>query len=67
MKHILLEKAKRSKISDGVVMPRGATYLSNKGYWVDTHTGNALVAKDGPGVPNSKKCDRETGEDQKGE
>jgi len=47
-------------------MPVGATFDHKKGYWVKD--GKELVSQGSKyGVLVSKKCDQETGEDQKGE
>jgi len=66
-KHIILEKANLYDISNGVGTPDGFAYQSEKGYWVNEISGEALVKCKGPNVPTSKKFDMETGEDHKGE
>lgn len=64
--HIILERAKRYDIQTSGLTPCGASYDKSRGYWIRDGAGDAYVAAEGaPSV--SKKCDRETGEDQKGE
>lgn len=67
MKHIILEKAKRYAIP--VVDNALSEYKYDKklGYWINRVTGDLLMLSNNGIVPNSKKCDIETGEDQKGE
>ncbi len=65
--HIILEKAKRYNTSDENVTPSGCTYQSQEGFWVDDTTGEAMMKSNNSQKPTSKKCDIETGEDQKGE
>lgn len=65
--HFLLEKAKR--YCDPIVLqtPSDYVYDDRSGYWKHKENGTVYInADNGPRV-NSKKCDRETGEDQKGE
>lgn len=65
--HFLLAHAKR--YGDPVVARTPSNYVfdDRKGYWKHRSTGDIYVnSDDGPRV-NSKKWDRETGEDQKGE
>ena len=66
-KHILLEKAYRYPEPQGSLEPEGCTFSEQSGYWVKTNTDKPMVRSDDPKKPQSKKCDRETGEDQKGE
>ena len=65
--HLLLEFAKRRKFSETPDVPKGAVYSVNDGMWLKD--GRPLVSlreyKFGQQV--TKKCDQETGEDQKGE
>jgi len=64
--HILLQHAKRKKYSAIPEMPEGAYYDTEKGYWMNGFS--ALVSPASKyGTQVSKKCDQETGEDQKGE
>ena len=47
-------------------MPDGSIYDRKKGYWIKD--GEKLVTQDSNyGQRVTKKCDQETGEDQKGE
>ena len=65
--HILLERAHKYDLSGSVELPKGCTYQHDKGYWTSNATGQIMMEGDDPKPPVSKKCDRETGEDQKGE
>jgi len=64
--HILLEKAFRYSEPTYDPVPANCTYQAKKGYWTNNSTGEVMMLSD-PHPPQSKKCDRETGEDQKGE
>ena len=60
--HIILEKAKRYNTSNQSTVPSGCTYKSKE------NTSNCAMMKSNKlQKPISKKCDIETGEDQKGE
>lgn len=64
--HVLIECAKRKPYSVSPEMPEGAIYDTAKGYWVSAE--KPLVTPGSKyGALVSKKCDQETGEDQKGE
>ena len=64
--HILLEHAKRKAFTDSPEMPENSSFDTLKGYWV--LDGKPLVSPGSKyGALVSKKCDQETGEDQKGE
>ena len=65
-KHILIEQAKRKEYSATPEMPHGAVFDKTKGYWM---VGEEPLVSPGSkyGALVSKKCDQETGEDQKGE
>ena len=64
--HILIQNATRKPYSSIPPMPNEAFYDNEKGYWVKD--GDALVSqKSVYGRMVTKKCDQETGEDQKGE
>lgn len=65
--HILLEKAFRYTEPSLKESPEGYTYQPHRGYWAENTTGEALMLSDDPRPLQTKKCDRETGEDQKGE
>ncbi|WP_413614776.1 hypothetical protein MRB56_12775 [Halomonas cupida] len=64
--HILLQHAKRKPYAKHPDMPEGALFDDQKGYWI---WGRAPLVSPGSkyGALVSKKCDQETGEDQKGE
>ncbi len=64
--HILIQHAKRKKYSVIPEMPEESYYDSEKGYWMN---GSSSLVSPGSqyGAQISKKCDQETGEDQKGE
>lgn len=66
MEHILLKKAHRYTNPETSKVLGDYAYNSKKGYWI-SGLGEALVNSKNPPIQNSKKCDRETGEDQKGE
>lgn len=64
--HIILEKAKKYLTNDKT--SQVDYYYSEKdGFWINKNSGEALVFEDGFSSLATKKCDIETGEDQKGE
>jgi len=65
--HILLEKAYRYPVPIIEPIPKDCTFQEKQGYWVKDSTGEVMMLSDDPRQHQSKKCDRETGEDQKGE
>ncbi|MFV0399617.1 MAG: hypothetical protein ACK5LX_03235 [Oscillospiraceae bacterium] len=65
--HILLEKAHCYPNPTETPMPEGCTFAEQNGYWTNNSTGEIMMLSDDPHRPQTKKCDRETGEDQKGE
>lgn len=65
--HILIEKTKKYSIPEQNPIPKGCTYNEQKGFWVENSSNNAMMKIDDPQKPTTKKCDIETGEDQKGE
>ncbi len=65
--HIILEKAIKYNIPNQNLTPNGCTYNAKKGFWVDPTSNNAMMKTYNPKKPTTKKCDVETGEDQKGE
>lgn len=65
-KHILLEKAFKYTEPVHTPAPEGYSFSTSKGYWVD-NDGSAMMMSNAMNLPQTKKCDRETGEDQKGE
>lgn len=65
--HILLEKAHRYSEPSVVPVPNDCVFLEQRGYWIKCSTNEVMMLSSDPRLPQSKKCDRETGEDQKGE
>lgn len=65
-KHILIDKANRYAVNEETT-PTGYIFCEEKGYWIDNLTNIPLMSSDDPIKPQTKKCDIETGEDQKGE
>ena len=65
--HIILEKSYSYPETTVVPMPENFTFSERRGYWKNNITGEIMMLSDNPCRPQSKKCDRETGEDQKGE
>jgi len=66
-KHILLEKAHSYTEPNEIPMPENYSFAEQRGYWRNTDTGEIMMLSDDPRRPQTKKADRETGEDQKGE
>lgn len=65
--HILIKHAKRKPFSSAPQMPDGATFDSKKGYWIAKNSAPLVSPNSSYGEQVTKKCDQETGEDQKGE
>jgi len=65
--HILLEKAYRYHEPKVEPIPSGCTFMENVGYWTVNANGAAMMLTDKARNHGTKKADRETGEDQKGE
>jgi hypothetical protein len=65
--HVLVKYAKRRPYQVTPRVPEGARYDPVRGYWL--RSGSPLVTAEefAQGGPVTKKCDQETGEDQKGE
>ena len=64
--HVLIQHATRKSFSSTPDMPVGSTFDHKKGYWIKD--GEKLVTLGSKyGAMVTKKCDQETGEDQKGE
>jgi len=63
--HILLTKATRRPYNDEPEMPENTTYNADKGVWMID--GKPMVDSTNYSERATKKCDQETGEDQKGE
>ena len=67
MKHILLERAHQYEWKAVELDPPGCTYDTVVGAWVLNGTCDLVVTSpDRIRPPQTKKCDVETGEDQKG-
>lgn len=65
--HILLNKAFRYPVPIAEPIPKDCTFQEKQGYWTKNSTGEIMMLSKDPCGPVTKKCDRETGEDQKGE
>ncbi|ULR30028.1 hypothetical protein MJO48_16300 [Dickeya fangzhongdai] len=64
--HILIKSAIKKPFNETPQMPKNVVYDIHKGYWVKSQ--EKLVSYNSEyGVRVTKKCDIETGEDQKGE
>lgn len=64
--HVLIKLATKKPFSEQPEMPDGAFYDNVKGYWIKAK--KSLVSYHSEyGTMVTKKCDVETGEDQKGE
>ena len=67
MSHFILEKAHKYNDPTTPPVPQNAVYDDRDGFWKKQDSGDALISNDGFQSQATKKCDRETGEDQKGE
>ncbi|WP_400162901.1 hypothetical protein ACAF76_008315 [Brevibacillus sp. TJ4] len=67
MNHLLLEKAYIYPIDREEADLNKYRFDSEKGYWINCETSKAFIMEPDVQKPRTKKCDRETGEDQKGE
>ena len=67
MRHILIDKAKSYPTPRPVLADSLSSYNVEKGYWQLKTTMEPMVTSDMAVHPATKKCDRETGEDMKGE
>lgn len=65
--HLLLEKAYVYPLPKQEPKLTGCNFDYENGYWVMEDTLTPLVSENRGFGPRSKKCDVETGEDQKGE
>lgn len=65
--HILLEKAHKYLDSKTTPIPENCTFDRLKGIWIENESGVPMVRNPFTVMPGTKKCDVETGEDQKGE
>lgn len=66
-KHILLDKAKTYKMSEEISTPKDCSYDRICGFWRNNISGEVMMVGDHSERLQTKKCDVETGEDQKGE
>ena len=67
MQHILINKAKSYPTPNPVLAESSSVYDVEKGYWQLKSTMEPMVTSDMAIHPATKKYDRETGEDMKGE
>ena len=65
--HILLDKAYVYENIPEELTPEGCFYDRYSGLWRISSTGEVMMIGDYAQRPETKKCDVETGEDQKGE
>ena len=65
--HVLLQHSTRKPYTEQPKMPNGATFDKHKGYWIANDLSPLVSLYSDYGVRATKKCDQETGEDQKGE
>ena len=65
--HVLITYATRRPYSSTPVLPDDTSYDPGRGYWVKDGTPLVVTEEFLEGGSNTKKCDQETGEDQKGE
>ena len=65
--HILLDKAVCYPDPIEIAMPKNHTFIESSGYWIDNYTGEIIMLSTNPQHLQTKKYDRETGEDQKGQ
>lgn len=66
-RHILLEKAYTYDNVSHELKPEGCSYDRICGLWRMDSTGEVMMMSNFAQKPETKKCDVETGEDQKGE
>lgn len=65
--HIILERAYVYDNPRHESVPEGCTYDRKCGLWRVNETNEVMMTSDIAEKPETKKCDVETGEDQKGE
>lgn len=65
--HLLIEKAYIYPVPRQQLKVEGCKYDRKNGYWIQEETGEPMVFDRRHPGPQTKKCDIETGEDQKGE
>lgn len=66
MNHLFLEKVFEYDLREPESMPDKYSYNDNTGYWMDEYQNPCILSSEFT-KPMTKKEDRETGEDQKGE
>lgn len=66
-RHVLIEQAHKYLEPEFKTMDEYCEYVIEKGYWIMKKTHEALMLSESAIRPMTKKEDRETGEDQKGE
>lgn len=66
MSHLFLEKIFEYDLRKPESIPNNYSYNDNAGYWTDDNQ-NPCILNSEFAKPMTKKEDRETGEDQKGE
>ena len=67
MQHILMKQATRRPYSSVPDIDDSMRYDAQKGYWIAGQTPLVVTEEFLNGGHSTKKCDQETGEDQKGE
>mgnify|MGYP000864094681 CR=1 FL=1 len=65
--HPLVKYAKRYPAPTTTPIPDSCRYEMNSGYWVMQGNDLPMMTSDSANMPATKKADRETGEDMKGE
>lgn len=66
-RHIILEKAHSYDFQRELTQPLGCIYDRKGGFWKIIENEEPMMLGDNPENRQTKKCDIETGEDQKGE
>ena len=66
-KHILIEKAYEYPVPLEKPSMQGCKYNIEGGYWIRNNNNQPVILDKDFIKPRTKKADRETGEDQKGE
>jgi hypothetical protein len=67
LKHLLIEKAYEYPLPHKEPTMQGCKYDNVKGYWTYENNNKPVILDKNFIKPRTKKADRETGEDQKGE
>jgi hypothetical protein len=67
MEHLLIRKAFKYDVQNSIDEANGSTYDSQKGFWKNSITGDAIINDAEFHPKRTKKADVETGEDKKGE